>query len=70
MKMISVVVAFLFFLGASAVVGASALPLPGVQNDAVASADGNAEKTTGKKQEKKKDEKKEVKKENQKKENK
>jgi hypothetical protein len=70
MKMLSVVVVFLFFLGSSAVAGASALPVPGVQNDAVASADGNAEKTTGKKKEKKKDEKKEGNKDTQKKENK
>ena len=54
MKMLSVMVLFLFLLGSSTVAGAGALPLPGVQNDAVASADGNADKTAGKKQAKKK----------------
>lgn len=67
MRILSMMIGFLFLLGMTTVAEAGT---PGLQNDTVTLADGNAEKSPSSKPEKKKEEKKEVKKETQKKESK
>ena len=69
MRVLSMMVGFLFLVGVTAVAQAGTWSAPGMQNDTVTLADGNADKSPNSKPEKKKEKKKKAKKETKKNEN-